>query len=515
MPKFIIAFDLGTGGNKASLYDVEGNCVSENFVAYPTLYPKAGWHEQKPTDLWKAVVQSTRTLLKQSNVNINQIEVLGISGHSLGVIPLDKQRALLRESTPIWSDARSTKQTAEFFKNISEDDWYMITGNGFPAPLYSVFKIMWYRDNEPDMYRNIDLVIGTKDYINYRLTGKIFTDYSYASGSGVYDLVEWKYSEELIKYSGIPREIFPDIVPSTEIIGSLTKDAAEELGLPTSVKVVAGGVDNSCMALGARNIKDGRIYNSQGSSSWIAVTTKEPILHKKLRPFVFTAVIPGLFNSAVPVFSSGSSFRWVRDQFCKDLVEQAQKNGKDIYDLMTALAAKSRVGARGVIFNPNLGGGSAVDDSIHIRGAFMGLDLGHDRSDVIRATMEGVAMEMRLALDGLRQMIDPGNEITVVGGGSRSKLWRQIYADLYKMRIIKTNIDQQCAALGAAALAAVGAGIWKDFEIIDQIHHVIDVTKPIAKNVEMYEKMIPIFLKAGHTLAEIGDTVAGIEDLHL
>ena len=231
-----------------------------------------------------------------------------------------------------------------------------MTGNGFPAPLYAVFKMMWYQDNEPDMYRHIDKIIGTKDYINYLLTGKIITDYSYASGSGVYDLIHWRYSEELIKESSIPRSFFPDIVPSTEVIGTLTKDAAEALGLPQSVKVVAGGVDNSCMALGARNIKDGRVYNSQGSSSWIAVSTKKPILIQKLRPFVFTSVIPGLFNSAIPVFSSGSSFRWLRDTLCPDLVVQAQTQGRDVYELMTELAAQSPVGARGIIFNPNLAG---------------------------------------------------------------------------------------------------------------------------------------------------------------
>jgi len=261
------------------------------------------------------------------------------------------------------------------------------------------------------------------------------------------------------------------------------------------------------MALGARNIKDGRIYNSQGSSSWIAVTTKEPILDDKFRPFVFTAVIPGLFNSAIPVFSSGSSFRWLRDNLCPDLVVQAQEEGKDVYELMTALAAQSPVGARGVIFNPNLAGGSSVDDSINIRGAYLGLDLGHNRADLIRATMEGIAMEMRMALNELHKKMTISEGMLVVGGGSRSPLWRQIYADLYKMPIIKTNIDQQAAALGAAVLAGVGAGFWKDFEIIDEIHHVVEVLEPIPSNVIIYDKIMPIFIKSGKYLAEIGDIV--------
>jgi xylulokinase len=299
------------------------------------------------------------------------------------------------------------------------------------------------------------------------------------------------------------------------VIGTLTAAAADELGLPKRVKVVAGGVDNSCMALGARNIKDGRIYNSQGSSSWIAITSKQPILDEKFRPFVFTAVIPELFNSAIPVFSSGSSFRWVRDQFCPDLIDEARRDRRDIYDLMTGLAASSPVGSRGVIFNPNLAGGSSIDASINIRGAFLGLDLGHTRADIIRATMEGVAMEMRVALDELRRKMKVSDEMVVVGGGSRSGLWRQIYADLYKMRILKTNIDQQAAALGAAALAAVGSGLWKDYEIIDMIHKIEDVTEPDSQNVVVYEQIMPIFLKAGKHLAEIGDMVAALDLSHM
>jgi len=485
MSQFIIAYDLGTGGNKASLFDLEGNCVVETFVTYPTHYPKAGWHEQHPDDWWAAVVESTRLLLEQSAVQPAQIACCAISGHSLGAVPLAADGTLLRTSTPIWSDGRAVPQTAQMFQHISEIDWYYLTGNGFPAPLYTVFKIMWYRDNEPEMFAKIANVIGTKDYVNYRLTGAICTDYSYASGSGVYDLVNWAYSDRLIEASGLSPDIFPEIVPSTQEIGTLTKEAAEALSLPQTVKVISGGVDNSCMALGARNIEDGRIYNSQGSSSWIAITSGKPLLDARSRPFVFTHVIPGLFNSAVPVFSDGSN----------------------IYELMTALASKSPVGAKHLIFNPSLAGGSSVDPSINIRGAFVGLDLGHTRADLIRATMEGIALEMRVSLDELRKLMSIGDEMLVVGGGGRSPLWRQIHADVYNMRIIKTNIDQGAAALGAAAVAAVGSGLWEDFAIIDRIHRVTDTAYPIAEHVAYYERILPIFVKAKQYLADLGDEI--------
>jgi xylulokinase len=508
MGPYIIAYDLGTGGNKASLYDQDGVCLASTFVPYETFYPHSGWHEQRPMDWWNAVVESTNRLLNETDVARHEITCCGISGQSLGVVPLDRDGKLLREGTPIWSDSRPEKQVRRFFEKVDEANWYQMTGNGFPAPLYTVFKIIWYRDNEPEMFKKVDKVIGSKDFINFKLTGRIVTDYSYASGSGVYDLLGWDYSDTLMAASGLPRAIFPDIVPSTKVIGQLTEEAAEALSLPKTVKVVAGGVDNSCMALGARNIEDGRVYNSLGSSSWIPVCSTKPLLDSRTRPYVFTHVIPGLFTSALSIFSSGASFRWVRDHLCQNLVAQAEQQGTDVYDLMTALAEQSPVGAHKLLFNPSLGGGTALDDSINIRGAFIGIDLGHTQADMIRATMEGIAMGLRLALDELRKLTHLSDEILVVGGGSRSKLWRQIYADVYNMHIVKTNVDQQAAALGAAALAAVGTGLWADFTKIDEIHQIESVTKPIPQNNAIYEQLLPIFVKAGKYQSELGDMLA-------
>ena len=188
MAKKIIAYDLGTGGSKASLYDLDGACLATTFAAYETLYPDTGWHEQRPEDWWNAIVESTHRLLAQSGTPGSDIDCLAISGQSLGVIPVDKDGTLLRESIPIWSDTRAGRQTAAFFQKTDEKSWYMTTGNGFPAACYSVFKIMWYRDNEPALFSRIHRILGSKDYINLQLTGRILTDFSYASGSGVYDL---------------------------------------------------------------------------------------------------------------------------------------------------------------------------------------------------------------------------------------------------------------------------------------------------------------------------------------
>ena len=507
----IIAYDLGTGGNKASLYDADGRCLAAVFVPYETSYPRAGWHEQRPIDWWQAVVQSTRGLLDAEGVDPEAIECLAISGHSLGCVPLAADGSLLRPSTPIWSDKRPGEQVARFFQKVDPADWYRMTGNGFPAPHYTALKIMWYRDNEPEMFRRIDKVVGTKDFINYKLTGEIKTDYSYASGSGVYDLLAWDYSDELIAASGLPWEILPQIVPSTEILGELSCEAAGELGLPRGVKVACGGVDNSCMALGAKNIAEGRTYASLGSSSWIAVSSQQPVLDQRTKPYVFTHVIPGMFTSAFGVFSTGTSLKWVRDRTCSNLLRQAEQEGKDPYDVLTALAETSPVGANKLLFNPSMAGGSSLDPSPHVRGALLGLDLGHTQADVVRSALEGIALNLRMVLDELRRLCRVGDEMVAVGGGSKSRLWRQILADALGIRVVKTNVGQEAGSLGAAAVAAVGAGLWQDFSRIDQIHEIEAVATPDPQNATVYEKLLPVFRRACQTQSELGDMLAELE----
>jgi xylulokinase len=511
MARHILSFDLGTGGNKASLYDEDGSCLASAFVPYPTQYPQVGWHEQRPADWWNAVVESTRRLLGARGVDKKSIVCLGISGHSLGAVPVDEGGNLLRDATPIWSDTRAQKEARSFFETIDPDEWYLTTGNGFPAACYTVFKAMWYRTHEPDMWKRVHKVLGTKDYINYRLTGKFMTDYSYASGSGIYDLKGWKYAAHLLTASQLPAELWPDIVPSTAILGELLPEAARTLGLGDGVQVVCGGVDNSCMALGAKNIRHGRVYASLGSSAWIAVSSEQPVLDKQHRPYVFTHVMPNAFTSAVSIFSAGTSFAWVRDSLCSELVREAEETGEDVYVLMDREAEKAPVGSNKLLFNPSLAGGTSQDPSIHIRGAYVGLDLKHGKGDLIRSAMEGIAMNLRLRLDLLRRYTHLEEEILFVGGGAKSRFYLGIFADVFNTRIIKTNVDQDAGALGAAAVAAVGCGIWKDFERMDAVHRIKEVVEPDAANNRRYEKLLPIFALAAEHQSRIGEALQELE----
>lgn len=511
MNRKIISFDLGTGGNKASLYDVEGNCLASAFVPYSTQYPQVGWHEQRPLDWWDAVVESTRKLMMSSGVDKNDIVCLGISGHSLGAVPVDKEGNLLRETTPIWSDIRAQKEAEDFFSRVDPTAWYLMTGNGFPAACYTIFKVMWYRNHEPEMFQRVHKILGTKDYINFKLTGAMKIDFSYASGTGIYDLKGWKYDPDFIKASGIPAEVWPEIVPSTEVIGEVCPDIADLLGLGLGVKVVCGGVDNSCMALGAKNIRDGRVYTSLGSSAWIAVSAEEPVLDKNYKPYVFAHVIPNMFTSAVSIFSAGTSFTWVKDNLCEDLIAESNATNQDVYSLMNEVAKKAPVGSNKLLFNPSLAGGTSQDASVHIRGAYIGLDLKHGKPELIRAAMEGIAMNLRLRLDLLRKYTKLEDEILFVGGGAKSRFYLGIFADAFNTRILKTNIDQDAGALGAAAIAAVGCGLWDSFDRIDAIHKMVEFVEPNKENNCKYEKLLPVFDLAADYQARISDALQKVE----
>ena len=511
MDKKIISFDLGTGGNKASLYDVDGNCLTSAFVPYTTQYPQVGWHEQCPIDWWNAVVESTRKLMTSSGVDKNDIVCLGISGHSLGAVPLDKDGNLLRKATPIWSDIRAQKEVEEFFNKVDPTAWYLTTGNGFPAACYTIFKVMWYRNHEPEMFQKVYKILGTKDYINFKLTGVMKTDFSYASGTGIYDLKGWKYDPDFIQASEITADVWPEIVPSTQVIGQVKPDVADLLGLGHEVQVVCGGVDNSCMALGAKNIRDGRVYTSLGSSAWIAVSSEEPVLDKKYKPYVFAHVMPNIFTSAVSIFSAGTSFTWVKDNLCEDLIAESKATNQDVYSLMNQVAEKAPVGSNKLLFNPSLAGGTSQDASVHIRGAYIGLDLKHGKPELIRAAMEGIAMNLRLRLDLLRRYTKLEDEILFVGGGAKSRFYLGIFADAFNTRILKTNIDQDAGALGAAAIAAVGCGLWDSFDKIDTIHKTVEFVEPNKENNCKYEKLLPVFDLATEYQAKISDALQEIE----
>lgn len=499
----LIAYDLGTGGIKASLFDVDGTSLAEVFKQYETFFPADKFTEQRPMDWWNGVCDATKLLLEKSGCTADEIACTALSGHSLVAAPLDKEGNLLLEQVPIWCDMRATDQVDEFFKDLPYESWYQTTGNGDPAECYTILKLMWMREHQPEIFKKTDKILGSKDFVNYKFTGRICTDPSYASGFGVFNLLKWDYEDRFFEAAGISKDIFPEIIPSDAIVGTVTAEASKECGLCEGTPVACGAVDNTCMALGARGLEEGVAYTSLGSSSWIAVTSQKPIVDIKTRPFVFAHAKKGYYTSAVSIFSAGNSFRWVRDRLLMDY-----PNDTDTYDIMNKMAEATPPGSHGVLFNPSLAGGSAQEPSANLNGGFMGLSLGNTREDLVRATMEGVAMALRKTLDILLSQVEIKGEMLLCGGCSKSAIWRRIFADIYNMPVIKTNIDQDAASLGAAALAANACGLWDGYDMISGIHKIEDSLVPDPETNAYYEKLLEVYTQWTESLAKLGDKMA-------
>jgi xylulokinase len=502
MARTVLALDLGTGGVKSALYDASGACLAERVQNYRTYFPAPGLHEQDLGEWWDAVSTSIRAILDAPGVDRSAVGAISISGHSLGCIPLGNDDQPLMQRVPIWSDARAGVEAEAFFRRFDYERWYGLTGNGFPAPLYPIFKILWLRTNHPEILTKTRSIAGSKDFINLRLCGRHATDPSYASGSGAYDLHRRAFSDEILDTTGVDRALFPEIVPSTEILGTVLPGVASELGLPADVVVVAGGVDNSCMALGARTFREGDFYGSMGSSSWLTVSSAKPVLDSRVRPFAFAHVVPNQLISATSIFSSGTSL-----SFVKDMLMQGDATS---YDDLFALAASAPFGANGLLFVPTLGGGTSLEGGPDVRGAFVGLDLSHGRADMLRASLEGIALGLRVALDELRRLAGVSRTMTIVGGGSRNPLMRQIMADLLDCTIVKTSIDQQSASLGAAALAMVATGSWSDMTPLIGLHKVEDRHEPDAGMGELAGRMLEAYRAAAEAQRALAPLLSGL-----
>lgn len=444
MTDVVLALDLGTGGCKAALVDQSATVLAESFEGYPTTYPGPGRHEQRPADWWSAVTRSCRTLLQAGY----DVAAVALSGHSLAMVPVDAEGTTLLDSVPIWSDTRGDRAAQDWFATVSEHDWYDRTGNGFPAGMYTVFKAAWLRAEQPEVAARTSQLLGSKDWVNLRLTGARRTDQSYASGSGTYDLRRRCYDRATTTALDVPESWWPDIVASTDVVGSVRADAARATGIPVGVPVVCGGVDNSCMALGAGLDTEGRSYLSLGSSNWFSVSSVEPVLDAVGRPFVFDHVLPDLYVSALSIFGGGSSLGWLADLL-----------GRDVADLLDEAAA-SPVGAHGLACAPTLAGGTVLEGGPRVRGSFLGLDLGHTHGDLARALVEGIGFGLA---DAATQLLgDRSDSVTALGGGARSAFVLQVLADLLGRGVERPAAEQHGAALGAAALGWLGLGVWDD-----------------------------------------------------
>lgn len=511
MKRFILAHDLGTTGNKATLFDDEGRLIASTFGGYETVHPQPTWAEQDPNDWWRAVCNATRALLAKSKVASQDIAGVSFSGQMMGCLPVDAAGNPLRPCI-IWADQRGIAQAAQLAEQVGEERVYRITGHRI-SPTYSASKIMWVRDNEPDLFAQVHKFLHVKDFIAYRMTGAFVTDRSDASGMNLYNLEGGAWSDEILNAIGLDPRRLPDIHNSTDIIGEITKEAAEQLGLAAGTPVVIGGGDGASAAVGAGAITEGPAYNYIGSSSWISFAATRPIYDPGRRIFNWAHMVPNMFAPCGTMQAAGGSYQWLQRQICWSESREAGETGEDVYEIMNRRAAESVPGARGLLFLPYLQGERSPHWNPKARGGFVGLQVTHTRADLIRATLEGISMNLRTILQSFLDANARIDEVILIGGGAKGELWRQILADVFGRPTLCPRLLDEATSLGAAIAGGVGVGLFHDFSIVKQRIEIVDRHAPNPEAQAIYNRLYPIFLETYTALVPIFDQLHEMNSL--
>lgn len=494
MKKYLIAHDLGTSGNKASLFSTEGELICSHTESYDVNFFGANCAEQNPEDWLDAVKVATRKIIK--GIDPHDILAVSFSSQMQACVAVDANGKKLREAI-IWADMRAQKQAKELEEKIGYDRMYEITGHRVSAS-YSIEKLMWIKENEPNIYTSTHKMLLAKDYIICKMTGEFVTDYSEASGTNALDLTNLCWSEEIIDAAGIDRNKMPELHNSTDVIGTIFPHIAEELGLCPTTAVVCGGGDGPCSALGAGCIEYGKLFMTLGTSAWIGGTTKEKFLDDEKVVFCFAHVIPGLYMPCATMQAAGSSYAYIKDALCGE--EQLHLDeGTSIYERMNQLVSQSPAGAKGLIFLPYMLGERSPRWNPDTSGSFVGIKMEHEKKDYLRAVLEGVAFNMELILKAYRKTFHV-EDMILTGGGARGDEFVQILANVLDVELQRLDKVETATSIAAAVIAGVGVGA---FESFDDIHRFIKVETTIiaqenAKTI--YEKQKKLFDLAYHCM---------------
>ncbi|MET0693238.1 MAG: xylulokinase [Propionibacteriaceae bacterium] len=467
----LLAHDLGTTGNKATLHEDDGRIIAAVTESYDTRYGQHGVVEQDPADWWRAVGRATRRLLSQTETPASAVAATALSGQMMGVVLLGADGLPVRPSI-IWADTRSGAQTDRLVSALGAEHGYEILGHRL-NPTYSLTKLMWLRDHEPEAYGRGRKLCLAKDYVVFRLTGVLATDPSDASSTNAFDQTAGDWSDELLAAADLPRDLFPDIVASTAVVGHVTAEAAEECGLLAGTPVVMGGGDGPMAAVGAGVIEpsDGA-YAYLGTSSWISFSADKPVLDlPEMRTMTFNHVVPGRYVPTATMQAGGGSLGWVSDLF-------AGREDVDRFDRLIASAAAVDAAAEDLYFLPYLLGERSPYWNPAARGALIGLGRHHGQAHLTRAVLEGVAFNLATCIDAFRQHGQPVERVDAIGGGAASAAWLQILADVWGCVVRRRSVVEEANSLGAAITAGVGIGLFGDFSVARSLSEVVSVFEP-------------------------------------
>jgi xylulokinase len=473
----LLGIDVGTGGTRALIVDQSGSVVASATAEHePFASPQTGWAEQQPADWWRATGRAVHGALIKGDVSADEISCVGFSGQMHGAVLLDEHHDVLRPAL-IWCDQRTDAECKSITKLIGASKLIELTAN--PALTnFTVTKLLWVREHEPELWSRFRFFLLPKDYVRLRLTGERATDVADASGTLLLDVVNRRWSEQMLQTLELNKSSLPALFESSEITGRVSSDGAAMTGLHEGTPVVAGAGDQAAGAVGMGIVKPGAVSATIGTSGVVFAATSRPALDKGGRVHTFCHAIPDRWHVMGVTQAAGLSLRWFRDRFGVAEDGQPLSSQEDPYDLLCREAGGAPPGSDGVLWAPYLMGERTPHLDPQARAALVGLAANHTRSHVVRAILEGVAFSLRDTLTIFEEMKVPVNSIRLGGGGARGALWRQIQADIYDHEV-EILAAEEGAAYGAALLAGVGVGAWSSVdEACEQAVRVAARVKP-------------------------------------
>ncbi|MFW9845219.1 MAG: xylulokinase [Candidatus Thorarchaeota archaeon] len=486
MTELVLAIDAGTTGVRSMFFKPSGEVVAKAYEEFENHFPTPSWVEQEATDWWTSSCSTIASCLKSGSVRPEQVIGISVTNQRETVVPIDENGDVLRKAI-VWQDRRTVPECDWIRSQMSEEDIYSITGLTVD-PYFTAPKILWIRNNQPEVFDQTHKFLLVHDYLIFKLTGLTITDFSNASRTMLFDVSEAIWSQTMLDNLGVPADKLPDPIESGVKVGEISEKAAKESGLSSGTPVVSGGGDQQCAARGVGVVRKGSFKSTTGTGTFMLAFSDSLKLDPKRRVLCSRHVVPDAFVVEASMFTTGSALRWFRDQLGSVEIITAEEKGMDPYEVITEEAESIPAGSEGVLHIPHFVGAGAPYWNPHARGIFAGLALGHTRYHLMRAILEGVCYEIRTNLDVMKELGLTVNEVRVTGGAARSEIWMQIQADILNIPVIRTVMEES-TALGAAILAAKGVGVFKSVkEAAEEMVRPIAPLIPRQENQSIYNE---------------------------
>lgn len=492
---------------KALLVSSTGEVLKISTPEYPFQTPKPLWAETDPNVWWEATKEAVRSLLE--GIDPSTVSAIGLTGQMHGLVLLDEWGEVLRPCI-MWNDQRSHLECEEITELVGSQKVLEITGNpvlaGFTAP-----KIRWVQKNEPEIFNKTAKVLLPKDYIRYKLTGEFFSDVSDASGTSLLNVGERKWSDEILEALGWNKDLLPEVTESTEMSANISAEGSEATGLPVGIPVAAGGGDCAAQAVGSSIVQEGKVSVTLGTSGVVFAQSDQYRVEPEGKLHAFCHAVPGKWHLMGVMLSAAGSFQWYKNNLGDLESKLEEEGGGDAYENLTRKAAIVPPGSDGLIFLPYLSGERTPYPDPYAKGCFIGLSLRHKKEHLSRSVLEGVSFGLNDSLQLMKKLGIHPKEVQLSGGGTKSTLWKQMLADIFDAPCTMVNA-REGAAYGAALLASVGSGQFKDVDTACRIWIRNTETIDPGQNAKIYQKNYTIYQGLYPKLKETFGQIASLED---